>query len=229
MSRPSRRWIITGATVSVLIIAVLVASSFLSEPIKNYAERQASERLPDFEITIGKLRVQPFRLAVAAHDVVVRLRTKPDPPLGQIDEVKAKVRFLPLLTGKIDLHLEIETPQLAATGQQIDSILHTSKKEEVKEEAVAWQDKLREMMPVRVSLSISDGKVRYQSEPTVQPIEVHALNVSTSNVTNRPAENDSYPSDLRVTARLADEAEVALESRADFLAKPSPRLMATSK
>jgi hypothetical protein len=224
MSRPSRRWIITGATVSVLIIAVLVASSFLSEPIKNYAERQASERLPDFEITIGKLRVQPFRLAVAAHDVVVRLRTKPDPPLGQIDEVKAKVRFLPLLTGKIDLHLEIETPQLAATGQQIDSILHTSKKEEVKEEAVAWQDKLREMMPVRVSLSISDGKVRYQSEPTVQPIEVHALNVSTSNVTNRPAENDSYPSDLRVTARLADEAEVALESRADFLAKPSPRV-----
>src|SRR6187549_2424207 len=106
MSRPSRRWIITGATVSVLIIAV--ASSFLSEPIKKYAERQASERLPDFEITIGKLRVQPFRLAVAAHDVVVRLRAKPDPPLGQIDEVKAKVGFLPLLTGKIDLNLQIE-------------------------------------------------------------------------------------------------------------------------
>jgi hypothetical protein len=223
MSRPSRRWIIAGAIVSVLIIAVLIVSSFLSEPIKKYAERQASERLPDFEITIGKLRVQPFRLAVAAHDVVVRLRAKPDPPLGQIDEVKAKVGFLPLLTGKIDLNLQIENPQLAATGQQIDSILHTPRKEEVKEEAVAWQDKLREMMPVRVSLSISDGKVRYQSEPTVPPIEVHALNVSTSNVTNRPG-NDSYPSDLRVTARLADEAEVALDSRADFLAKPSPRV-----
>ncbi len=224
MSRPSRRWIIAGAIVSVLIIAVLVASSFLSEPLKKYAERQASERLPEFEITIGKLRVQPFGLAIALHEVVVRLRANPAPPLGEIEEMRAHVRFLPLLTGKIDLHLEIETPQLAATGQQIDSILHTPKKEEVKKEVVAWQDKLREMMPVRVSLSISDGKVRYQSEPTVQPIEVHALNVSTSNVTNRPAENESYPSPLRVTARLADEAEVALNSRADFLAKPSPRV-----
>jgi len=155
---------------------------------------------------------------------VVRLRAHPAPSLGEIEEIRANVRFPPLLTGKIDLHLEIETPQLAATGQQIDSILHTSKKEEVKEEAVAWQDKLREMMPVRVSLSISDGKVRYQSEPTVPPIEVHALNVSTSNVTNRPAANDAYPAELRVTARLADESEVALDSRADFLAKPSPRV-----
>src|SRR4030095_1820471 len=212
MSRPRRRWIIAGAIVSVLIIAVLISTSSRGEPIKKYSERQASQRLPDFEITIGKVRVQPFRLAIALDDVVVRLRANPYPPLGEIEEVKAKVRFLPLLTGKIDLNLQIENPQLAATGQQIDSILHTPKKEEVKEEAVAWQDKLREMMPVRVSLSISDGKVRYQSEPTVQPIEVHALNMSTSNVTNRPGENDSYPSDLRVNARLADEAEVALDS-----------------
>jgi len=224
MSRRSRPWIIAGVIVSVLVIAGLIASFVLSEPIKRYAERQASERLPDFEITIGKLRLHPFRLAIALHDVGVRLKANPDPPLAEVGDIKAKVGLFPLLTGKIDVNLQIEHPQLAATSHQVDSILHTHKKEEVKEQAVAWQDTLREMMPIRVSLSISDGKVRYQSEPTVQPIEVHALNVSTSNVTNRPAENDAYPSDLRVTARLADEAEVALESRADFLAKPSPRV-----
>jgi hypothetical protein len=102
--------------------------------------------------------------------------------------------------------------------------VHTPKKEEVKREAMAWQDTWREMMPIRVSLSISDGHVWYQSEPTIKPIEVHALRVTAANVTNRPAENESYPAELRVTARLEDEAEVALDSRADLLVKPSPRI-----
>jgi hypothetical protein len=66
--------------------------------------------------------------------------------------------------------------------------------------------------------------VWYQSEPTIKPIEVHALRVTAANVTNRPAENESYPAELRVTARLEDEAEVALDSRADLLVKPSPRI-----
>jgi hypothetical protein len=117
--RPSnRRWVIAGAIVAVFVIAVLIASFFLSEPIKRYAERQASEWLPDFKITIGKLRINAFRLD-ALHDVVVRLKANPDPPLAQISELKARVRFLPLLTGKADLNLQIENPQLAATGQQM--------------------------------------------------------------------------------------------------------------
>lgn len=50
-----------------------MASSLLSEPLKNYAERQASERLPNFDITIGTLHVQPFRLGMGVEDVHVRL------------------------------------------------------------------------------------------------------------------------------------------------------------
>jgi hypothetical protein len=221
---PRRRWIIAGVIVGLFIIAVLVAASVLSDPIKHYAEREASERLPDLEITIGTFSLQPLRLAIEVQDLAVRLRANPDPALATMPHLKAKVGFLSLLTGKIDVNLQIEHPELAATSQQVDSVLHTPTKEEIKQEAIVWQDHLREMMPIRLSLSISDGNVRYHSEPTVKPIEVHALEVMATNVTNRPAENDPYPSELRVTARLEDEAEVALDSHADFLAKPSPRI-----
>jgi hypothetical protein len=222
--RRHRIWAIAGTVVGLLIMAVLVVAFLLSTPLKHYAEREARERLSDFEITIGTLHVQPLRLALDVQDVAVRLRANPDPPLAVIPHLKADVGLLLLLTGKFNVTLQIEHPEFAATSQQVDSILHTPKKEEVKQQAVAWQDTLREMMPIRVSLSISDGHVWYQSEPTIKPIEVHALEVTAANITNRPADKESYPSELRVTARLEDEAEVALESRADFLVKPSPRI-----
>lgn len=224
LPRPHRGLTIAASVLAVLIIAVLVMSSVFSGPLKRYAERQANERLPEYEVTIGKLRLQPFRLGVGLQDVVVRLRANPDPPLAEIPQAKAKVRLLPLFTGKIDVTLQVDRPQLAATSRQVDSLLHPSKKEDTKAETVAWQDRLREMMPVRVSLSVSDGELRYEPEPNVEPIRVHQVAITASNVTNRSDDGEQLPSELRVNAHLGNEGEVAIDSRADFLAKPTPRL-----
>jgi membrane protein len=213
-----------AVVVAVLVTAILIASALLGEPAKRYAERYANEKLPQFEIAIGKLRLQPFRLGIGLQDVVVRQRENPDPPLAEIPEVNARVGLIRLFTGKVDVTLQVRNPQIAATSRQVDSVLHTPKEEKAKEEAPAWQDSLRKMMPVRVSLSLSNGNVRYQTEPSAEPIELHQVGVTAENVTNQPGENDAYPSDLRVNARLADEGEILMESRADFLAKPSPRI-----
>jgi hypothetical protein len=128
------------------------------------------------------------------------------------------------LTGKIDLNLEMKRPHLAATEEQVEAVLHPQNKEEVKEQAVAWQDMVRELMPIRVSLSISDGQLRYRSEPTVEPIALNQLQVHVENVTNRPVEHEMFPSALRVDARFSEESKIAMDSRADLLAKPSPRV-----
>ena len=223
MSRPRRRWIIASVILGVLILAFLIIS-LMSEPVRTYVEQAASERLPDYEITIGKVRLEPFRIGVDLENVVVRLRANPDPPLAEIPDVKAKVRLLPLFTGTIDLNLQIDKPQLAATSQQVDTVLHPREKEEVKQEAVAWQDTVREMrMPIRVSLSISNGQVSYKSDPTVDSIELRQLDVDAKNVTNRP-KDEEYPSELRMRAKLSDGARIELDSHADFLAKPMPRI-----
>ena len=223
-SRPYRRALIAAIVVALLAGAVLIAASLLGEPARRYAERYANERLPEFEIAIGKLRLQPFRLGIGLQDVVVRQRANPDPPLAEIREVNARVGFLRLLTGKADVNLSIEKPQIAATSRQVDSVFHTPTKDKAKEETRPWQDSVREMMPVRVSLSLSNGDLRYRSDPGAEPIELHELGVTAQNVTNRPGDDEAYPSDLRVKARLADDGEIAVESRADLLAKPSPRI-----
>ena len=223
-SRARRSALIAAAVVAVLAAAVFIAASVFNEPAKRYAERYANEKLPEFEIAIGKVRLQPFRLGIGLQDVVVRQRANPDPPLAEIPEVKARVGFFRLFTGKADVSLQIDNPHIAATSRQVDSVLHIPKKEAAKEQAVAWQDSVRDMMPVRVSLSLSNGEVRYQSAPDAEPIELHHLSVTAENVTNRPGDDEAYPSGLRVNARLADDGEVAVDSRADFLAKPSLRI-----
>ena len=223
-SRGRRRALIAAVVAALLLGALFIAASLLGEPARRYAERYANEKLPEFEIAIGKLRLQPFRLGIGLQDVVVRQRANPDPPLAEIPKVNARVGFLRLLTGKVDVHLQIESPQIAATSRQVDSVLHTPKKEQAKEQVVAWQDSLRDLMPIRVSLSLSNGDVRYQTEPDAEPIELHQVGVTAKNVTNRPGDNEAYPSHLRVNARLGDEGEIAVESRADLLAKPSPRI-----
>lgn len=223
-SRPRRRGLIAAVVIGVLVAAVFFAAALVSEPAKRFAERYANDKLPEFEIAVGKLRLQPFRLGIALEDVVVRQRADPEPPLAEIPEVKARVGFLRLFTGRVDVNLQVENPQIAATSRQVNAVLHSPVKEGANEQAMAWQDTVRQMMPVRVSLSLSNGNVRYQSDPNAKPIELHQLGMTAENVTNRPGENEAYPSDLRVNARLADGGEIAVESRADLLAKPSPRI-----
>ena len=227
MPGPQRRrlWVIAGIVAGLLTITMLAAVSLLSDPAKRYIERETGDRLPNYEITIGALKLQPFRLGIGMQDVIIRLRSHPEPPLAKISNLNSRLQVFPLFTGKIDVHVKIEHPLLAATEQQLDAVLHSpKKKEQVKQQAVAWQDSARQMMPIRLSLSLTDGTVTYRSEPQVEPIEFHQLDVEARNVTNRPADSESYPSTLRVNARGSDDSDITLDSRADFLAKPSPRI-----
>jgi hypothetical protein len=210
--------------VVLLVTIILLASSFLAEPLRKFAQQQASHRLPDYEVTIGTLRLHPFRLAIDFGDVVVQQRANPDPPLAKIPNLNADLRLLPLFTGAVALDLEIDEPQFAATSQQVDALLHAPVKKEATQQAVAWQDTLRDMRRIGVSLSLRDGQVRYQPEPKVDPIQLDHVDITAANVTNRPSENDSLPSTLQVHARVSDQSTIALDSRADFLAKPSPRI-----
>jgi len=224
MLRKHRWWAIGGFIVGLIVVTLILAAVLLEAPLKRYAEDQAAQRLADYDVRIGTIHIHPFRLALEVNDVVVRQRAHPEPPLATIPSLIADARFLPLLTGTLDLDLHIERPALTATADQIDKVMPTEDKEAIKEEAAAWQDTIRGMMPVRLSLSISQGEITYTSKPSVAPIRIEQFEIVADNVTNRPAGDHMYPSVLRVSGRLPDQAELALNGRADFLSKPDPRV-----
>ena len=228
-SRSHRGWIIAGAVVGVLVVIFYLAVYVSQEPIRRYVEREANEKLPDFQFTIREVDLHPLNLSVELHDVVVRQQAHLEPALANIPTMTVDATFLPLLTGTLDASLHLDHPVLAATSTQIDTVLQTPQKEQVKEQAIAWQDTLRTIMPVRASFFVSKGEIRYQSEPMVEDVKIEDLDVTVTHVTNRSPADQLYPSPVHVSAHLPPDARIELEGRADFLAKPDPRLEAQLK
>ncbi len=226
MSTKRRWWTIALVIIGVLILSVFFAVALIEDALRRYAEREVNDRLPDYNVQIGELHLHPFMLKIELQDLVVRQQAHVEPALATIPRLKARAGFLALLSGTVDIILHIEKPSLAATGQQVDAVVHTPQKEELKEQVVAWQDTIREMMPVRISLYLSEGRLAYQSQPTTDWIEAQALEVTGANITNRPDKYQEYPSELHVTAGLSDQARIDLKGHADFLAKPEPKIEA---
>jgi len=223
MSNQRHGWTIAAGIVALLIFAIVIVATVIDEPLRQYAETKANDLLPDYHITIGALDLHPLTLSLDLHDVVVRQAIHPDPPVATIPHVTADARLAPLFSGKVAADLRIETPVFFATQQQIDGVLRRVNKQEVKEEAMAWQDRLREMSAFQAAIYVNNGHLTYdEGKSASEPIRLQQIDVQAFNLTNQAGENEAYPSKIHVSAQLPDESRMELDGRADFLAKPMP-------
>jgi membrane protein len=218
-----RWWIVVGVVIVVLVIGIVLALYRTEAFLKGYVERVVNEKLPDYQFTVGQLELHPLTLSVDLHDVNMRQRAHMEPALAAIPAVTVHAAFLPLLQGRLDLGVQCENPRFAATEQQIETATDLLHKPEAKE-ATAWQDTVRAMMPIRATLRISHGEVSYKPATAANTVVVKELDVVATDITNRAPADALYPSSLRVAARFPEAARFDVEGRADFLAKPNPRL-----
>jgi hypothetical protein len=230
MSNQRRGWTIAATIVGFLIVVIVLLASVIDEPLRQYAEAKANDVLPDYRITIGALDLHPLTLSVDLHDVVIRQAIHPDPPLAAIPHLRVDARFAPFFSGKVAGDLRIETPVFSATRQQFEGVLRRVHNDDVKDATMAWQDRLREMVPFEAALFVSNGHFTYDAAgPSTQPIRLQQIDVEVLNLSNQREEHDVYPSKLRVSAKLLDDSQMELDGRADFFAKPLPAVEADLK
>jgi hypothetical protein len=220
-----RGWWITFGVIAVLLLLVVTAAFFAEEPLRRYGEAQANQRLPEYQTTIGALELHPLTLAADLKDVVIRQRAHPEPALAVIPYARAGIALLPLFTGTASANLHVDRLALSATREQVDTAL---KKGETKEQAVAWQDTVREMLPIRLALAITNSDVTYRGAPAVEPVYVQ-FDIGVDNVTNRPKSDQTYPTDVHIKANFLDQARLTLDGHADPLAKPHAAVIADMK
>src|SRR5262245_26487424 len=148
-----RGWVIAAAIVGLLILAVIIAASVMEEPLRQYAEVRANV-LSGYHLTIGRLDLHPLSLSIDLRDVILRQDVHPAPPVLSIPHVSADARLVPLFSGKVAADLRLEDPVLSLTRRQIERALRRGDEEELKEESLAWQDRLREMMGFQAAFSM---------------------------------------------------------------------------
>ncbi|MBD0315651.1 MAG: DUF748 domain-containing protein [Nitrospiraceae bacterium] len=220
-----RGWWIAFGIIAVLLLLVVTAAFFAEEPLRRYAEAQANQRLPEYHTTIGALELHPLTLAADLKDIVIRQQAHPEPALAVIPYARAGIAFLPLFTGTVSADLHVDRLALSATREQVDTALKKGAHQESKEQAVAWQDTLREMLPLRLALAITNSDVTYVGAPAAEPIYVQ-FEIAADNVTNRPKPDQTHPAALRIKANFLDQARLTIDGHADPLAKPHAAVVA---
>jgi len=227
MPKRHRGWLIAGVILSVLILAAVMLASMAAEPVRRYIEGEANAALPGYHVTIRALDLHPLTLSVDLQDVVIRQDIHPEPPVLSIPHVIADAQLAPLFSGQVGADLHVETPMFAVNKKHVDGFFRRRDSEVVRE---AWQDRLREAVGFRGTFYLNNGQLTYdEGKPNAEPLRVDRIDVQVHNITNRPEENDEYPSKVHVSVKFPDESHVQLDGRANWLAIPVPRLDADLK
>ncbi len=224
-----RKWMIAGAIVAGLVVLLVAAAQFAEEPLREYAERTSNEALPDYRVSIGALDLHPLTLSVGLREIAVRQQANPEPTLATIEHVRASARLWPLFAGRVGADVHLDKPRLTATGKQVDAFFEQRDVPEAKEQAAAWQDKVRELPKFRVNLFVHDGEVTYDGPPLAEPVHVRGLQVVAEGLANHPPEDESYPATMRIDLDMLDDAHVSIRGKANPLAKPIPAVEADAE
>jgi hypothetical protein len=205
-----RRWWIWGAgAVALVIVAAVVASFFVDEPLRRYLERQLNARLQGYTVRIGALDFHPFGFSIDLEDVSLTQDAHPDPPVARVPTLSASVQWRALLRARVVADLRVERPALHLNLTEVP----------IQERG--WQEAVQAVYPLHINeVRIVEGEVTYLDQDASRPLRLRQLNVRASNIRNVKSGAGVYPSDLRVDGVIVDSGTFRLEGQADFLAVP---------
>jgi len=222
-----RRWIVAGAGLLILAgLASVTALFFIDEPLRRYTEAKMNARLKGYTATIGALHFSPINFSLELRDTVIVQHEHPDPPVANIGRLYASVHWKALLSGRVVGDILIDRPvvvlDLPKAKQEIDDPTPVKDK--------GWQDALQAVYPLLINeLRISRGDITYRDNGPFKPLRVQDLEIEASNIRNVHSEEGTYPSPMRLTARVFESGTVSATGWADFLAEPHAAFMTDVK
>src|SRR5918992_5961793 len=107
-----RWWIWVAGAVALLVMAAVVGSFFIDEPLRRYIERQMNARLQGYTVRIGALDFHPLGFSVDVKDVSLTQDAHPDPPVARVPELSASVQWRALLRAGGVADVQVERPAL---------------------------------------------------------------------------------------------------------------------
>jgi hypothetical protein len=219
---PRRKWIWWLAIPLGLFVIVVIAVSFIDEPLRAYAERELNHRLPAYSVHIGGLVLHPISLSVDLNDLIVRQKDHPDPPIADISKIHGSLQWSALLSGRIVTDQLIDHPVIHFTRPQAAKELEASP-----EHQQSWQELLFSMQEVQLNeLRITNGEVTYRENAATKPLHLTQLNVRAENIRNVRSAPAQYPSQVQIKMAVFEQGRFMLDGQADFFAEPFPAVNA---
>jgi hypothetical protein len=212
-----RWWIWLVGAVGVLLVAAVIGSFFIDEPLRRYVEQQMNAPLQGYTIRIGALDIHPFSFSTDLKEVIIRQDAHPDPPIIHVPELRASVQWRALLSGRVVSDVQIERPAVHVNLTQ----LRQEAQDEVPIQERGWQEAVQAVSPLQVNeLRVMGGELTYVDADPQRPLRLSQLNVYAGNIRNVKSEAGVYPSNFQADAVLDGAGRISLNGQADFLAAP---------
>jgi hypothetical protein len=212
-----RWWIWLVGVVGLLLVAAVIGSLFIDEPLRRYVEQQMNAQLQGYTVHIGALDVHPFSFSADLKEVIIRQDAHPDPPIIHVPELRASVQWRTLLSRRVVAEVQIQQPAVHLNLTQV----REEARDEVPVRERGWQEAAQAALPLQINeLWVVNGEVTYIDADPARPLRLRQLNVHASNIRNVRSDAGTYPSDLQIDAALDGVGHMALKGQADFLAAP---------
>ena len=131
-----RWWIWLVGVVGLVVVAAVVVSFFIDEPLRRYVERQMNAQLQGYTVRIGALDFHPLGFSVDLKDIVIMQDGHPDPPVVHVPALSASVQWRALLRGRAVSDIQIERP---AVHLNLTQLRHEAR-DEVPVQERGWQE-----------------------------------------------------------------------------------------
>ena len=208
-------WVVGG--IVGLILLLFIASFFVDEPMRRAMERSMNQRLKGYAVTLPKLHFQLIGLSVTLHDLTIRQKENPEPPVALIPRLHASLHWREILSGHLVSDFYFDRPRLHINLLQLKK--EASDPTPVKDKG--WQEAALAIYPFKINLlRIHDGDFVYIDEDPGRPLHVSHLQFRASNIRNIHSKDRTYPSPVHAEGVIFETGRGVVDGHADFLSEP---------
>ncbi len=204
-----------------MIVGALLAVgiSAANEPMRRYLETTLNDKVDGYTIYIPGFHFSPLGLAFTFEDLTVDQDAHPDPPVMYYPKIRFSVQWGALLHAKLVADVVLDKPLLYVDRSHLEQ----EGRDKVALQDKGWQDAVEAMYPLRIdAFRIVNGDVTYVDDDPQHPLRLTGLNATVQNIRNIRAKGQPYPSTFKLTSDAFETGKLAVDGRADFLAKPNP-------
>lgn len=206
-----------GGCAAALVLALVVGSYFIDEPLRQYMERTLNAQLQGYTVRLPGLDFHPFGFSISLEDLTISQNAHPDPPVAEIPRLHASVHWRALLHARLVADFLFTQPKVHINRPQ----LHHEAADKVPLKDEGWQAALESIYPLKINrFRIRDGDLTYIDDDPKRPLHVSRLNLVAENIRNVRAPERAYPSDIHLGGIIFDSGKLRVDGHANFLAAP---------
>jgi uncharacterized protein DUF748 len=216
-SHPLLWW--AGVILASVFVALFITSFFLDDIIRARTQAAMNQKLKGYHVALGHAHLQLVGGRLTLSEIKIIQRAHPSPPIADIGMIRFHIEWKELLSRRVVADVLLWRPQLHIDRTQFVA----EKNDRVPMKQQGWQDALESAYPFKINrFIIEDGDVVYIQDTASPPLHLARLNLTTDNIRNIHAPNNTYPSNLHANLVIFGTGTATIDGHANYLEQPFP-------